>query len=863
MKKTLFVFLTLMLLCLSVFSADTNCNVYYNLANFSLSPVANSRVTVTPLWPLGSYNGQILSPTSIAQNTDANGLTTFSNIVSGYAYRVQLYPSGTTFTNVITVGVTGTVNGHDYIGNFAGQFFQYYYTSNLLAASFDPLGAAQQATNTIAAPAIVGLVTSNQIATINPSQIYPAVSVSGGQTNWAVSAITNAGIVYNGTTYAFVTNNNGGALTNISGSSVSGTSTITNGLATVSYVGSTSNALFNLIPYGTSDIYFSSQTNNFYIAGVTNLSTMIDAPPLLTFTNTILSWVNGTYFMNRIQTNYIRYISSATMDLYTYTLISGGGAATVTAHPEIWLYNTNNGGTTVRIGSAADVAYSNTIETPTSIAIPLTNTAYLNTALTNGTQILLRWYVTSTTGSPTWRFYVGGSYGSHLTVGGIIGKSLYNATLNSDQTFSGANAFTNTGNTFVGSFTGNGAGLTNLLLPYISIINSPWITTNSFTSLISSSNFVNATVTNGLTGNSNNFYGTFSSTAVVNKITTNSIITTNITINSVVVSGITNVPASPYDITESHYNGTYSWDAAVGSQGAWGKGGTNAFGYTGASQGGTYFGITFSTNYSIFENSTYVQLQDASAQWGVQSGTTLSGRYFTGLVSPVVFLFQDNATFQSVTFTLSTTASYTTNFTYITNYFNNVLNGAGIALAAASGNTNLLISNNDPWFTADKNPTLDVSGSVDQALVVKGSFYVTGTLNGNGGGLTNISGASGGGGATNLLNVRLYPYTQATNISVSLPGAATNVSQLTYAILATNNIYFVQPSNLVAGFSFLMDFRQDSTGGRTATWDTNFWKFPSSQILTMTTNAGAESLISCVVGQYATNIFVIQSLNFQ
>ena len=181
----------------------------------------------------------------------------------------------------------------------------------------------------------------------------------------------------------------------------------------------------------------------------------------------------------------------------------------------------------------------------------------------------------------------------------------------------------------------------------------------------------------------------------------------------------------------------------------------------------------------------------------------------------------------------------------------------------ASGNTNLLISNNDPWFTADKNPTLDVSGSVDQALVVKGSFYVTGTLNGNGGGLTNISGASGGGGATNLLNVRLYPYTQATNISVSLPGAATNVSQLTYAILATNNIYFVQPSNLVAGFSFLMDFRQDSTGGRTATWNTNFWKFPSSQILTMTTNAGSESLISCVVGQYATNIFVIQSLNFQ
>ena len=809
MKKTLFVFLTLMLLCLSVFSADTNCNVYYNLANFSLSPVANSRVTVTPLWPLGSYNGQILSPTSVAQNTDANGLTTFSNIVSGYAYRVQLYPSGTTFTNVITVGVTGTVNGHDYIGNFAGQFFQYYYTSNLLAASFDPLGAAQQATNTIAAPAIVGLVTSNQIATINPSQIYPAVSVSGGQTNWAVSAITNAGIIYNGTTYAFVTNNNGGALTNISGSSVSGASTITNGLATVSYVGSTSNALFNLIPYGTSDIYFSSQTNNFYIAGVTNLSTMIDAPPLLTSTNTISSWVNGTYFMNRIQTNYIRYISSATMDLYTYILISGGGAAAVTAHPEIWLYNTNNGGTTVRIGSAADVAYSNTIETPTSIAIPLTNTAYLNTALTNGTQILLRWYVTLTAGSPTWRFYIGGSYGSHLTVGGIIGKSLYNATLNSDQTFSGANAFTNTGNTFLGLFTGNGAGLTNLSLPYTSITNSPWITTNAFTSLISSSNFVTASVTNGLTTATNNFYGTFTGNGagLTNlslpyiSITNSPWITTNaftslisssnfvkstvtngltgnsnnfygtfgtiiqpvyLTTNSLVVSGITNYPG----ITEalSHYNGTYYWSNGVGSQGFWVKGSTNFFGY----DVNGFSGPCFTTNVSDGSASF---IGDYNATW-----TPFSGSLFSSSVGIKTFTFQNSGgspDIETATFTLPVSTAAATN----------LFTPTAISLMAASGNTNLLISNNDPWFTTDKNPTLDVSGSVDQALVVKGSFYVTGTLNGNGGGLTNLPSSTPSGVLTNNYTANIV----VTNAGVATIIQSNLVNATSYLLPAISN----------------------------------------------------------------------------
>lgn len=697
----------LLLFAVVATATDTSCNVYFNLADFSLRPTAVNNVTLTPLAVPGSYNGKVLDAQAITKTTDVNGSVTFSNVVAGYPYQVVLSRVGTTFQIVLPVALTGTVNGHDYIGNFAGQFFQYYYTSNLLAASFDPLGAAQQATNTIAAPAIVGLVTSNQIATINPSQIYPAVSVSGGQTNWAVSAITNAGIAYNGTTYAFVTNNNGGALTNISGSSVSGASTITNGLATVSYVGSTSNALFNLIPYGTSDIYFSSQTNNFYIAGVTNLSTMIDAPPLLAFTNTISSWVNGTYFMNRIQTNYIRYISSATMDLYTYTLISGGGGAEVTAHPEIWLYNTNNGGTTVRIGSAADVAYSNTIETPTSIAIPLTNTAYLNTALTNGTQILLRWYVTSTAGSPTWRFYVGGSYGSHLTVGGIIGKSLYNATLNSDQTFSGANAFTNTGNTFVGSFTGNGAGLTNLSLPYTSITNSPWITTNSFTSLISSSNFVKATVTNGLTGNSNNFYGTFGT--IVQPVYS--------TTNSLVVSGITNYPS----ITEalSHYNGTYYWSNGVGSQGFWVKGSTNFFGY--AING--FSGPCFTTN--VFDGSASF-IGDYNGTW-----IPFSGSLFSSSPGVKTFTFQNSGgspDIETVTFTLPLSIAAATN----------LFTPTAISLMAASGNTNLLISNNDPWFPTDKNPTFDVSGSVDQALVVKGSFYVTGTLNGNGSGLTNL-----------------------------------------------------------------------------------------------------------------------------
>ena len=72
--------------------------------------------------------------------------------------------------------------------------------------------------------------------------------------------------------------------------------------------------------------------------------------------------------------------------------------------------------------------------------------------------------------------------------------------------------------------------------------------------------------------------------------------------------------------------------------------------------------------------------------------------------------------------------------TYGTNYFSST----GLTLAAASGNTNLAINNSDPWFNV-KNPTLDVSGSVNQALVVKGTVYATGGFTGNGAGLTNLS----------------------------------------------------------------------------------------------------------------------------
>ena len=444
MKKTLFVFLTLMLLCLSVFSADTNCNVYYNLANFSLSPVANSRVTVTPLWPLGSYNGQILSPTSIAQNTDANGLTTFSNIVSGYAYRVQLYPSGTTFTNVITVGVTGTVNGHDYIGNFAGQFFQYYYTSNLLAASFDPLGAAQQATNTIAAPAIVGLVTSNQIATINPSQIYPAVSVSGGQTNWAVSAITNAGnLAYsNATAYQIW---------------------VTNGLATINYANGVTNslaapALTGTVPLAALPVGFTTNNNgraltNLNIVGSGGITNVDNS----TYTNVILQG-NSSFNAKNVTTTKI--VSSAGFNLSGENLPGSGTLASGI----IYLGGDSTNGSTVTVNSSKSFEFdvwNYAASTRYSLLNCSAPSLGYNKIFIGGSTLgtLAPNYISFSTTNGSWVIDSFNTAGND--VGALIPSG--NQNIGKQNQPAGTVYATNFTATAIGTgFTGNGSGLTNI-----------------------------------------------------------------------------------------------------------------------------------------------------------------------------------------------------------------------------------------------------------------------------------------------------------------------------------------------------------------------------------------------------------------
>lgn len=219
------------------------------------------------------------------------------------------------------------------------------------------------------------------------------------------------------------------------------------------------NYVLGLIGASSLNLYFSATTNS--PALTTNIApmyTMVDGnPPSNAQTNTIVNAniTAGTYFLNRIETNTVNIITAPTCLLYTYVSIAGGGTPTVTARPEIWLYNTN--GAFNLLGTGATVVYNDVLyATPqeVNVTILLTNTAFLQTNLPSGSKLMLRWFVSAKNGSPTWSFYIGNGYASRITLGASINPIGGYAYLAGNQEFTGTNTFA--------YLNGNAGGLTNL-----------------------------------------------------------------------------------------------------------------------------------------------------------------------------------------------------------------------------------------------------------------------------------------------------------------------------------------------------------------------------------------------------------------
>lgn len=103
----------------------------------------------------------------------------------------------------------------------------------------------------------------------------------------------------------------------------------------------------------------------------------------------------------------------------------------------------------------------------------------------------------------------------------------------------------------------------------------------------------------------------------------------------------------------------------------------------------------------------------------------------------------------------------------------------------------------------------------------------------------------------------LLAYDTATNITMNI----TNANY--YTLSATGNCTFKQPSGLIPFQNVTIEIRQDATGGRLVSFDTNYWRFPSGYITQVTTNANALSYLSCMVESRGTNMVVLQALDFK
>lgn len=163
--------------CLTARSGTVH--VAYSFADFTTHPLNVARVTVTPLARGADYSGAQLSAapliyTKAAYPTLTNGTLTVSNLVAGYAYRVE-FADGygvPAITNYFASGLSGNIDGStnkgviiSQTGGVVFQFAYYYqYPTNNTALTLTPwasdINAAGYALTNAGSIASTGAVTA-------------------------------------------------------------------------------------------------------------------------------------------------------------------------------------------------------------------------------------------------------------------------------------------------------------------------------------------------------------------------------------------------------------------------------------------------------------------------------------------------------------------------------------------------------------------------------------------------------------------------------------------------------------------------------------------------------------------------------
>ena len=146
-------------------------------------------------------------------------------------------------------------------------------------------------------------------------------------------------------------------------------------------------------------------------------------------------------------------------------------------------------------------------------------------------------------------------------------------------------------------------------------------------------------------------------------------------------------------------------------------------------------------------------------------------------------------------------------------------------------------------------------GGLTNVFILNSNAVATGTLRVTGAAtVTNSSSVFSGAGYGSAQQT--LSYSSGTNLTV-------DASKSLHFVSLTNTAYFAQPSSLVAGASFTIILQQDSTGTRAVTFNTNYWKFPNGTQPSITTNANAYDVLSCIACPYGTNVFTVHNAKFQ
>jgi len=169
-------------------------------------------------------------------------------------------------------------------------------------------------------------------------------------------------------------------------------------------------------------------------------------------------------------------------------------------------------------------------------------------------------------------------------------------------------------------------------------------------------------------------------------------------------------------------------------------------------------------------------------------------------------------------------------------------NGAGI------GRTISLMTGTETWTGTNGSVNYVVYSSANNTVTFNGSHV------GNGAGLTNVA-------STNIVGSSTLLTADSTGTNYIVNFAVNN----RFILPRTTNVFLIAiNASSLSSFGFIQ-VTNTATGAAawSFTFDTNTFRAPSSQYLTMTTNSLARDLISVVPAPSGAMVWMVQTLNFQ